>query len=102
MIDEDGAPVVVPWPPTDARAPQIEDILAFLASRPSAAIVPLGPRAVHALQDVTVQLRRRVIDDALRDGLVTKVNEALYRWEGDYDPVTGLVFSPKAQEDLIW
>jgi len=102
MIDQDGAPVVVPWPPADARAPHIEDILAFLASRPSAVFVPLGPRAVHALQDVTVQLRRRVIEHALRDGLVTKVNEALYRWEGDYDPVTGLVFSPKAQEDLIW
>jgi hypothetical protein len=49
-----------------------------------------------------VELRRWVLNGAVADGLATRVNDALYRWEGEYDPVTGLVFSPTAQEDLIW
>jgi hypothetical protein len=73
-----------------------------LGSRPQSGFVPMGPRDVRSLQEVTVQLRRRALDSAVRDGLATKVNDALYRWEGGYDPITGLVFSPTAQEDLIW
>jgi CRISPR-associated endonuclease/helicase Cas3 len=102
MIDRDTTAVAVPWPCNDPRASQVEEILAFLGSRPQAGFVPLGPRQVRALQEVTVELRRWVLNGAVADGLATRVNDALYRWEGEYDPVTGLVFSPTAQEDLIW
>lgn len=102
MIDQDTTAVAVPWPSDDPRAAQVEEIMSFLSSHPQAGFVPLGPRQVRALQDVTVQLRRRVLDGAVADGLATRVNDALYRWEGDYDTVIGLVFSPIAQEDLIW
>lgn len=102
MIDQDGVPVAVPWPSDDPRAATVEEILAFLGSRPQAGFVPLGPRQVRALQEVTVQVRRRLLDGAVTDGLATRISDALYRWDGDYDPVTGLVFSPAAQKDLIW
>jgi hypothetical protein len=102
MIDQDTVAVAVPWPRDDPRAPQVDKILTFLGSCPQAGFVPMGPADVRALQQVTVQLRRRVVDSAVRDGLATKVNDALYRWEGAYDALTGLVFISTAQEDLIW
>jgi CRISPR-associated endonuclease/helicase Cas3 len=102
MIDDDATAVAVPWRSDHPHAVQVEEILTFLGSHPKTGFVPLGPRRVRALQEVTVQLRRRVLDGAVADGLATRVNDALYRWDGDYDPVTGLVFSPTAQQDLIW
>lgn len=102
MIDQDSLSVAVPWPSDDPRAAPVEEILAFLGSRPQAGFVPLGPRQVRALQEVTVQVRRRLLDGAVTDGLATRVNDTLYQWEGDYDPLTGLVFSRSAQKELIW
>lgn len=102
MIDQDTVAVAVPWPSDDPRASRVDEVLVFLGARSQSGFVPMGPADVRALQQVTVQLRRRVVDAAVRDGLATKVNDALYRWEGGYDPLTGLVFSSTAQEDLIW
>ena len=102
MIDQDTVAVAVPWPSDDPRASRIEEILAFLGSRPTPGFVPLGPHDVRALQEVTVQLRRRLLDRAVTEGCATQVNDTLFRWEGGYDSITGLVFSPIAQEDLIW
>ncbi len=102
MIDQDTVAVAVPWPSEDPRASRIEEILAFLGSRPTVSFAPLGPRDVRALQEVTVQLRRRLLDRAVEEGCATQVNDTLFRWEGGYDSVTGLVFAPTAQEDLIW
>ncbi len=102
MIDQDARAVAVPWPSGDRRASRVDYILDYLGRRPENRFVPLGPRDVRSLQEITVQLRRKVAESAVRDGLATKVNDALYRWEGDYHPITGLVFSPTAQEELIW
>jgi CRISPR-associated endonuclease/helicase Cas3 len=101
MIDQDTVAVVIPWPFEDSRSQQIESILAFLGSRSDSRFVPMGPWDVRALQDVTIQLRRRLLDEALQGGLATRINDALYRWEGAYDSITGLLFSPTASEALI-
>jgi hypothetical protein len=102
MIEQDTMAVAVPWASDDPRSPKVESILSFLGGKVESGFVLLGPKQVRALQDVTVQLRRRVLDAAIASGLASRVNDRLYRWEGDYDAVTGLVFSPAAREELIW
>lgn len=99
MIDQDTVAVVVPWPAGDPRAVKVEKLLDRFA-RPGR--TPMGPAEARALQEVTVQVRRRLLDQAVRDGLAEAVTGDLYTWVGKYDDRIGLIFAPLSQEDLIW
>ncbi|MBF4510318.1 MAG: CRISPR-associated helicase Cas3' [Aeromicrobium sp.] len=54
-------------------------------------------------QQISVSLRRRELDTALRIGLATEAASAsgVYCWQGDYDSVFGLVAEAADQGDLI-
>ena len=61
----------------------------------------LAPREARELQDVTVSLRRRLADQALRDGLAERVTDHLLEWTGDYDERIGLVLTGNTRGEVI-
>lgn len=52
----------------------------------------------------SVAIRRRELDEALKEGLAHEVvpDSGLYRWTGGYDPVLGLTGAGPDPADLIW
>lgn len=97
MIDEDTIPVAVPWPTDDPRAPAIQRLLGRLRDQK-----PVGPSEIRKLQDVTVSLRRRLADQALRDKLAERVTDHLLEWAADaYDEQTGLALTPVPRGEEI-
>ena len=87
MIDDDTISVAVPWPRPDARAAVVARVLSRLRDHDH---VPRGD--VRHLQEVTVSLRHRLADRALRDRSAEPVTDYLLEWTGDYDRQIGLVF----------
>jgi hypothetical protein len=97
MIDEDMVSVVVPWPEGHPERPNVLAVLGQLRSGQ-----PATRASVRSLQEVTVAVRRRVAEQALRDGQAERVNERLLEWTGEYDNQVGLVFTSRPQEVLVW
>ena len=99
MIDDDTVAVVVPWPPGHPKSSDMEALLERLGEpwRRS----PLAPSDLRALQDVTVMLRRWLLDRAVNDGLAVAVTPTLYNWTGGYDDQLGLVLTGLPQKEMI-
>lgn len=97
MIDDDTQSVVVPWARGDPRAAAIDALLGHLRDGE-----PLGPEAVRELQDVTVSVRKRIADRAVRLRIASPLNDYLFEWREDaYDDQIGLVFESPAMEAMI-
>jgi len=97
LIEEDTVPLVVRWPREDSP---VEGLLTALGALRD----PKGgePRLLlRRLQPYLVNVRRRLLADYQRQGLVRELPLGLWEWLGEYHEVQGLVESGLDPEDLV-
>lgn len=94
LIEEDTVPLVVRWP--RGHSP-VDELLAALRAPTS-----LSPRlAYRRLHPYLVTVRRRLLPEYQRRGLVQEVFPGLWEWQGGYDEVLGLMETGRDPEDLV-
>jgi CRISPR-associated endonuclease/helicase Cas3 len=81
LIDDDGIPVVVPYPSVGAVAP-----LLAKAQRPDTNLREL----LRRLQPHLVSLRERQAQSLQEKGVIREVIQGLWQWVGTYDPIVGI------------
>jgi CRISPR-associated endonuclease/helicase Cas3 len=112
LIDDDTVPVIVPYlglQHEEARAAGLDaaahetawrrlltDLELVQEQRNYGAVRRLFERA----QPYLVALRRRHADQAQAEGLLTELPGGLWRWEGGYDAVRGIV-APRDPEEFV-
>lgn len=112
LIDDDTVPAIVPY--RGLRGPEAE-AAALDAERHERAMQRLltdldrvssrrefgaARRLLEQAQPYVVALRRRHAERAQAQGLLTELPAGLWRWEGGYDAVRGLV-APRDPEELV-
>lgn len=81
LIEDDGVPVIVPYPSRERQAELVH------ALRQKDADLRLLARR---LQPYLVNLRRQQLEELCQKGLVQEVRAGFWEWLGWYDPVTGI------------
>ena len=111
LIDEDTISAIVPYagmPEADgARLSSGVDHQARVRrlihelEQPATAQGLGAARALFArAQPYVIALRRRHAEHQMKEGLLTELRGGLWRWDGGYDPVRGLV-APRDPEMLV-
>lgn len=112
MIDDDTLPVIVPYrgiataEAAEAglhaidHARRYDDLLRELESAVARGSVGLARRLYERAQPYVVALRRRQAEGAQRQGLLTELPGGMWKWEGGYDAVRGLV-APRDPEEFV-
>lgn len=94
LIEDDTVPLVVRWP---RHHSPVDELLRSFRSHP-----PLSPRlACRRLQPYVVTVRRRLVPEYQRQGLVEEIFPGLWEWRGRYDEVLGLMETGRDPEDLV-
>lgn len=103
LIDDDTVPVIVRYcglpaatcqaiglDPID-HAQKVADLLAELERATRSGSIGAPRRLMQQLQPYTVALHKNEFEKALQEGLVAEVGAGVWRWEGEYDLLRGVV-----------
>ena len=112
MIDDDTVPVIVPYrglgtaEAADAgldaidHEQHIRELLRDLEQATARGNIGMARKLYERAQPYVVALRRRQAEDAEKQMLLTELRGGLWRWEGGYDTVRGLV-APRDPEAFV-
>ncbi|MGQ9688435.1 MAG: CRISPR-associated helicase Cas3', partial [Desulfobaccales bacterium] len=97
LIENDSVPLVVRWPRENSP---VEGLLAQLQTQ-GGVKGGEGRLLLRRLQPYLVNVRRRVLDDYQRQGLVRELPLGLWEWLGNYHEVRGLCDKAIDPESLV-
>ncbi len=97
MIDDETSAVVVRYRGLDGTNDEVDRLLSYVHHQDS----KLPRWLLRQLQPYLVNVRTRLIDGYLREGLLNEITSSLWEWLGRYDLVRGLTVANRDPEELV-